>query len=278
MATAAITSWPPAEFSWLGLLQSHRLWYRNAIAYLAIAAACAVAIGVDDQLFAGVSVWIKPAKFAVSISVYFATLALFSERLGEAFFRTRAGIAMSWLPVLCAAFEMAYIINQASQGQASHFNFTSNFHALMYALMGIGAVTMVLVCAWLGIAILARHGIKDPMTLAIATGLILTFILGGGFGVYLSNAGSHWVGGVANDAHGLPVVGWATMGGDLRVAHFWGMHAMQILPALAWPFRRHTRGDVAVWAAALFITAISAFAFWQAVNGLPFIASTTLSV
>lgn len=260
------------------MFQHHRLWYRNAIAYLVIAAVCAIGIAVDEQSFAGVSAWIKPAKFAVSISIYFATLTLFSERLGEAFFRTRAGIAMSWMPVLCAAFEMAYIILQASQGQASHFNFTSNYHALMYTLMGVGAVTMVLVCAWLGIAILARHGVRDPMTLAIAIGLILTLVLGGGFGVYLSNAGSHWVGGIANDAHGLPIVGWATVGGDLRVAHFWGMHAMQIVPVLTWPFRHHASGGVVAWAAALLVTAISALTFWQAVNGLPFIPSANAGV
>lgn len=228
-------------------------------------------MAIDDRHFAGISVWIKPAKFALSISVYFATLALFSERLGRAFFQTRSGRAMSWLPVLCGAFEMIYIIIQAGQADASHFNYSSNFHSIMYALMGVGALTMVLICAWMGMAILGRHGYRNPMSLAIALGLILTFILGGGFGGYLSSAGSHWVGGVANDAQGLPLVGWATAGGDLRVAHFWGIHAMQIVPAAAWPFRNHAWGRAVAWSAAIAVTAISSATFWQALQGKAFL-------
>lgn len=273
-----ITPWPPAESSWTSLLRQHRLWYRNAIGYLAVAAVCALAIAFDDRLFAGISVWIKPAKLALSISVYFATLALFSERLGGEFFRTWPGRFMTWLPIVCAAFEMLYIMVQAAQGQASHFNYSSNYHSIMYGLMGFGAVTMVLIGAWMGIAILARHGSRDAMTLAISVGLILTFILGGGFGGYLSGAGSHWVGGVASDAQGLPLVGWATAGGDLRVAHFWGIHAMQIVPAVVWPFRNRNWASAVVWVAAIAVTAISAATFWQAINGQAFVSSGAAGV
>ena len=43
-----------------------------------------------------------------------------------------------------------------------------------------------------------------------------------------------WVGGVRTDATGLPIFGWSTTGGDLRVPHFFATLLLQILPLVGW--------------------------------------------
>jgi hypothetical protein len=82
----------------------------------------------------------------------------------------------------------------------------------------------------------------------------------------------HWVGGVASDSAGLPLLGWSTTGGDLRVAHFWALHAQQALPlfgAIVSTTRPQAR-TVVVLAAAAYVGLI-AFTFVQALAGRAFI-------
>lgn len=100
-------------------------------------------------------------------------------------------------------------------------------------------------------------------------------------------AGAHTVG-VPDGGPGLPLVGWSTLGGDLRVPHFVGMHALQLLPLLlivfelaagrvARPADPRVRRDLMTTAAAGY-TGLLAMLTWQALRGQPLIAPDALTV
>ena len=251
-------------------------WFYSALAYALLAAACLVASYIDSRTLLGISVWTKPFKFALSISVYFATLLWITRFLPTQFFATTKGKVIALSATLPALFEMSYILFQGSQGEASHFNFSSAFHITMYSLMGVGAGMMVLVLSVLAWFIARANALRsDPLAMAVVIGLVLTTFLGGGFGAYLSGNGGHWVNAANTDANGLAFFNWARDGGDLRVAHFFGMHAMQAIPIFALIAINYVKENMANAVVVAFACAYSAFAtvtFLQAVSGQAFLA------
>jgi hypothetical protein len=262
------------RFTFFGsFAQRNPIWWRAAFAFAILAAVCALAALLDDRTFNGVSVWSKPLKFCLSIVVYFATLAWFTPLLPNGYLEARKGRWLAGLPVWCAIFEIAYIALQASRAQASHFNLTSPLYATLYSLMGLGAIVMVSICLWMGVVILRSRGTTSPYAFAVGLGLIIAFLLGGGFGGYMGNHMSHWVGGTQSDTNGLWPMNWSRDGGDLRVAHFFGMHAMQVLPAIGALLNRvswHLAIGGVICAAILY-AAGTIFTFVQALHGTPFL-------
>lgn len=223
---------------------------------------------VDQRVLHGVNVWVKPVKFLVSIGVFSLTAAWFfgyirPERRGALLMR-----ATVWVLIVTGSFELLWIGWQASQGLNSHFNNSSAFFAIMYALMGLSAVLLVgttLPLAW-EICRRPATGVRPDFAAAIVIGLLLTFVLGGGLGGYMSVQPGHAVG--AEGGH-VPVFGWNRSGGDLRIAHFLGIHAQQALPilaALAAPLAAGLRWGVLA-AGTFFYVAATIALFVQAVAG-----------
>ena len=256
------------------LHRRHAAWTSSAIVLCILAICCVVLMAIDTRTLNDVSVWMKPLKFCLSLAIYFATLACFVPLLPQGLFQHWEGRLVTWVTLVAGAFEIAYITVQAALGEASHFNVSTPFHARMYSLMGIGATLLVLAPLWMGIRILWHHGLRDPYVLAVGIGLVLTFALGGTFGVYLGGQSGHWVGATASDAGGVPLFNWSRDGGDLRVAHFFGMHAMQILPILTYLLPASlslakVRTIVVLGSASY--AGLSVFTFVQAINGQPFL-------
>jgi len=90
----------------------------------------------------------------------------------------------------------------------------------------------VVFTAWVGSLIL-RQGPGTLLAKTVGWSFIIAAPLTIITAATLSAMGSHWIGGDQTDATGLPFFHWSTTGGDLRPAHFFSLHLIQIAPAAA---------------------------------------------
>jgi len=268
---AGRSSWSPPLLETFA--RRHLPWWRTTLLFGGLAAVFAVLAFVDERTFNGVSTWAKPLKFSMSLAIYFATLAWFAPLMPTGYFEARRGLWLTSVPIVCAVLEIAYIALQAGRVEASHYN-TTLVGSIAYSLMGVGAVSLVVVGAWMATVIARRFGMRDAYAFAVVVGLWMALLLGGGFGGYMSAQAGHWVGGAHTDAGGWWLTKWARDGGDLRVAHFFGMHAMQVLPVVGWFAGRivsRRNALAAVMVVASLYAAFSTFTFLQALAGRPFV-------
>ncbi len=273
--TALALHAPARPLAW-AFLRRDRALTLAGLAMLALLPLFLAGLALDPRTLDDAPIWLKPAKFALSLGVYLLTLAWFMGDLPEAARRGRAAATIRIVAIGASAFEMAYIALQAARGLASHYNIGDPFHAAMYSLMGVAAVALTAMSPLLG-ALLARHRpahLAPAFLWSIVLGLVLTFVLGAGSGAVLSTGGGHWIGGERTDANGLPLLGWSRTGGDLRAAHFLGMHAMHVLPVIGLLAARllPARASIAALVAAAGVyCALTGAVFWQALRGVPLV-------
>ncbi len=233
-----------------------------------------LAMAIEVRSLNGINVWIKPAKFEFSVAIQFLTVAWFLQLLPHEQRASRLATRLCQTMAVVGILEIAYIVLQASKGEASHFNTSTPLTLLLYSLMGLGAITMLSISGWLGVMIL-RHGeTGNPFVYVAGLSLITGSLLGSLTGIFISIHQGHWVGGLPTDAGALPIFGWSRIGGDLRVAHFFGMHIMQAVPIATWltgfmiPRHRQKAAGLALLGVAILIAAAT---FVQAVMGHPFV-------
>lgn len=190
---------------------------------------CLVLIPLTHTRVAGVNAWYKPLKFGLSAGIFAWTMGWYGYYLGPLPIMD----VYSWSVTLLLGFEVAYIAVQAGRGQRSHYNVDAPVYALLYGAMGLAAVAATLGTAYLGVLFCQRDFPALPTaylwSIRMGIGLFGVFALQG---VLMGARGSHTVG-APDGGLGVPIVHWSRRHGDLRIAHFMGMHAIQILPLLS---------------------------------------------
>jgi hypothetical protein len=228
---------------------------------------------LDDRQVNEVGIWLKPLKFLVSLAVYYATLAWFHGYLSEDVRARRLGRVLVGLPIVVGLLEMTWLLGTAAVGQPSHFNRDAPIYAVTYSLAGAGATLLMLTALVTGILVgrAKEPSLPPAFRLSVALGATIAFVGTMVTAGFLASGSGHWVGGQLSDAGGLPLLGWSRTGGDLRVAHFFALHALQAVPLLGWAVTRvgARRLKAAVWGGATLYAAWITFTFLWALAGRP---------
>lgn len=213
----------------------------------------------------GISAWYKPFKFAVSLGVYSWTMAWFCHYLPN--FNLNL---FNWTVVVLWSFELIYIAFQASKGQLSHYNLSTPVYTILYGLMAIAATVVTLYTAYVGFLFFNDDFPLLPTYYlwAIRLGIIL-FVIFSLEGFAMGSRLNHSVGAL-NDNSNLWIIAWSKTVGDLRVAHFIGMHALQVLPIVSFYFLKDTK---LTFGLALVYGLLALSTLIQALQGKPFLKS-----
>ena len=248
-------------------------WLAAGMAVLALVTA-GLAV-VDQRTLVGAPLWFKPLKFSISIALYSLALAWMLGQLRERTMR-RTG----WLIVAGMVVEMVIIVGQAARGQKSHFNDDGGLGSLLFATMGATIAVVWLLTLALAVRFLREPGRDRAMTLAIRLGLLVSLV-GMAVGFALSINGGHAVG-VPDGGPGLFFVGWSTTGGDLRIAHFVGLHALQVLPLLVALLAQRSVAEALrtriVWSVGVGYLGVVLLLVWQALRAQPLLAPDAITV
>ena len=187
--------------------------------------------------------------------------------------------------------EIVLIDLRAYRHTTSHFNNSTPFDTHVYTAMGMGIATL-----WLSaIAVtLATFRYRYPAALwgiVARTGMLLV-VLGSGTGGFMTApsraqtaesrvthqmpiSGSHTAGAADGQGGRLPLLGWSTEHGDIRIAHFVGIHGIQVLALLALLFEKRRldskRSQTLMRAGAFVYCGFFSLSLYQALKGEPLI-------
>ena len=279
----------------------HKLWHTHTpltISGLVTALVTVffiVGIFADPRVITGAPAWLKPTKFGVSITLYSLTLVWI---LGFIQGRRRLVSILGWVVLTTFGLEWFAILTQVVRGTTSHFNVATPFDAALWGIMAT-AIAVLWGTNFVIAGLLLFQKLENPaFAWSLRLGLALT-ILGMGLGYLMTSptaqqlagwqaggavsiVGAHTVG-LPDGGPGLPVTGWSTKGGDLRIPHFVGLHALQVVPFLGWWVGGRRRLAVRtrmtlVWVGSSFYLGMILILLQQALRAQPLLRPDTLTL
>lgn len=235
-----------------------------------------VGLAVDPRSIQGAPAWLKPMKFGISITLYLVTMRWM---LSFVHGHRRLQWAITGVMLVTLTAEIVLIDMQVLRGTTSHFNKSTPFDTAVFNGMG-GLVTMLFLATVIAaVLVLRRRGLDAGIAAGMRWGLLVS-LLGMADAAFMIvnvgwNAGGGHTVGAPDGGPGMLLTDWSTQHGDLRIAHFVGLHALQLIPLLAWVVHRclpagsEDRQRLLVLLATLAYIGLVALLTWQALRGQP---------
>ncbi len=248
------------EFIYLLKTRNETLFYFGFIC-LVFSILFLVLTKISDTQVYNVSAWYKPFKFAFSIFLFSWTMAWYCYYLPS--FNINY---FNWSTIILLGFEIIYITIQANKGQLSHYNISTPVYSALYSMMALAASLVTIYTAYVGLLFFTNDfpTLPDYYLWAIRLS-ILIFVIFSFEGFVMGSRLTHTIGG-EDGGVGIPLLNWSTKFGDPRIAHFIGMHALQVLPVLSFYLLKNTKATIIL---AILYAFLAVFTLVQAFQGKP---------
>ncbi len=217
------------------------LWWQVGLLAISLAA-----YPFDRRLIMGVNPWLKPMKFEISVMIFLLTTGLLLAHLEQTNAATNLGTAWrqaasvaGWTIGISMIFENTLIALQSARGLRSHMNYATAFDTGVFGVMALFILLNTLALAALLVLYLGpKSGLAWPAAVTAGARLGLAILIWGSVeGVAMVTRQQHLVG-TPDNGEGVPFLNWSTTHGDLRIAHFFGLHAIQFLMLLGYLISR----------------------------------------
>ena len=262
-----------------------KLWDESApltaccILMLATFIVAVMGVFVDPRMITGVPAWLKPAKFGISTAIFAGTIVWLFEHIT---IWPRLKRIIGWILSIILVLEVGIIDVQAARGTTSHFNVADTVDFILFQIMGVAIGVLLLLSAVVAYTLFRQPFPNRTWGWSLRLGTLI-FVLGAASGGFMLRPteqqrqalvanekvlaiGGHTVG-APDGGEGIPGVGWSLHHGDLRVPHFFGLHALQVLPVFGFLISRKRKSTPLIFTVAASYMAFIGILVWQALRG-----------